>query len=291
MSPIYVDYREYDRQARGGVAGAFLKHLSPSLAQTVKIAGRMIFNREYNKGTFTLIATGYKRSQEKLLSMAGMLLPNSHSEMLRIERDFPQAKEKPRVIVPNAIDPQLFSSPQVEPIEEFRNSVMCVGRIEGRKCQLELMRALKGTGLKLVIIGKPAPNQLAYYNQIKEEMDSTVTMLGEVPHEDLPRYYSSCKVHALVSWMETTGLSSLEAGASGANLVITDKGDTRDYFGDLAHYCSPDSLESIREAVLAAHRQPRSEALRRKILECYTWTRAAEATLAAYIAVLQKERN
>ena len=56
-------------------------------------------------------------------------------------------------------------------------------------------------------------------------------LLGELPHEDLAPYYASCKVHALVSWMETTGLSSLEAEVMGANLVITDKGDTRDYLG------------------------------------------------------------
>ena len=55
-------------------------------------------------------------------------------------------------------------------------------------------------------------------------MGPNVILLGEVPHDDLAKYYASCKVHALVSWMETTGLSSLEAGVMGANIVITDKG-------------------------------------------------------------------
>ena len=81
-------------------------------------------------------------------------------------------------------------------------------------------------------------------------------------------------------------MSSLEAGVMGANLVITDKGDTRDYFGDLAHYCFPDSLPSIRDAVLAAHHEPRKSALRERILERFTWRKAAEATLAAYQAVI-----
>ena len=76
----------------------------------------------------------------------------------------------------------------------------------------------------------------------------------------------------------------------GANLVITEKGDTRDYFGDLVHYCQPDSLDSIREAVLAAYHEPRSKALRERILERYTWQKAGEATLAAYEIALQDSR-
>ena len=189
--------------------------------------------------------------------MANVLLPNSHSEELRIERDFPEARGRRYVVVPNAIDPELFSADRIQPLEEFRNSVLCVGRIEGRKCQLELVRALSGTDLKLVLIGKPAPNHIQYFNQIKREMGRNVTILGEIQHQDLARYYASCKVHALVSWMETTGLSSLEAGAMGANIVITDKGDTRDYFGDLAHYCSPDSIIQCSALGAAKREDPR----------------------------------
>jgi glycosyltransferase involved in cell wall biosynthesis len=154
------------------------------------------------------------------------------------------------------------------------------------KCQLELARALNGSELKLVLIGKPAPNQMAYYRQIIKEKGPNVTVLGEIPHDELPRYYASCKVHALVSWMETTGLSSLEAGVMGANLVITEKGDTREYFGDLARYCSPDSIDSIRAAVTSAFNAPRSDLLRERILEKYTWSAAAEATLAGYYHAL-----
>lgn len=286
LSPIYADFSEYDRQARHGIQGILLKHLSPSLAQTVKIAGRMVLHGECAEGSLKLIATGYRRAQLRLLSMASVLLPNSHSEMRRIERDFSETIKKSYVVVPNAIDPQLFVSTQYQPVEEYRDCVLCVARIEGLKCQLELARALNGSELKLVLIGKPAPNQMAYYRQIIKEKGPNVTVLGEIPHDELPRYYASCKVHALVSWMETTGLSSLEAGVMGANLVITEKGDTREYFGDLARYCSPDSIDSIRAAVTSAFNAPRSDLLRERILEKYTWSAAAEATLAGYYHAL-----
>jgi glycosyltransferase involved in cell wall biosynthesis len=287
LSPIYADFSEYDRQARHGIQGVLLKHLSPSLAQTVKIAGRMVLHGESAKGSLKLIVTGYRRAQQRLLSMARVLLPNSRSEMRRIERDFPETKERSYVVVPNAIDPHLFIADHFQPMEEYRDCVLCVARIEGLKCQLELVRALNGSNLKLVLIGKPAPNQMAYYRQILKEKGPNVRVLGEIPHDELPRYYASCKVHALVSWMETTGLSSLEAGVMGANLVITEKGDTREYFGEMARYCSPDSIDSIRAAVTSAFNAPRSEQLRNRILGKYTWGAAAEATLSGYYHALR----
>ncbi len=287
LSPIYVDTREYGRRGNTGLLqGGVLKHLPLSWAETVKIAGRSLLNRAPARQSLRLIATGFRRAQGRLLSMANVLLPNSHSEELRIESDFPEARGKSYVVVPNAIDPQLFSPEGVQPLEEHQNSVLCVGWIEGRKCQLELVRALNGTGLKLVLVGRARPSKVAYLNQIKREMGRNVTLVGRVSHEDLPRYYAACRVHALVSWMETTGLASLEAGAMGANIVVTHKGDTGEYFGELAYYCSPDSIDSIRTAILAAFYAPRSGLLRKRILEKYTWSRAAEATLSGYYRAL-----
>jgi glycosyltransferase involved in cell wall biosynthesis len=286
LSPIYVDISEYRRRGHTDLQEKLLRHLPSSWEEAVKIAGHSLLNGGSAKQSLRLIATGYRRAQGRLLSMADVLLPNSHSEEVRLESDFPEARGKTYVVVPNAIDPQLFSSEVVQPLPEHQNSVLCVGIIEGRKCQLELVRALNGTELKLVLIGQPCPNHTGYLNKIKREMGRNVTLVGQIPHEDLPRYYAACKVHALVSWMETTGLASLEAGAMGANIVITDKGDTREYFGKLAHYCSPDSIDSIRTAVLAAFHAPRSGLLRKRILEKYTWNGAAEATLSGYCRAL-----
>jgi glycosyltransferase involved in cell wall biosynthesis len=287
FSPIYVDYREYDQHARRGVSGRILRYVSPEVAQSLKILGRMIVSGEQPDASIRLLATGYRYAQERLLAMSAILLPNSHSEMLRLKRDFPSAAGKRYSVVPNAVDVNVFSPNKSDALEEFKDCVLCVGRIEGRKCQLELVRAVNDTPLKLVLIGKPAPNALGYFRQIQKEMGPNVALLGDIAHEELPKYYSSCKVHALVSWMETTGLSSLEAGAMGCNLVITDKGDTREYFGDLAFYCSPDSIQSIRAAILAAHRAQRSERLREKIISRYSWDHTSEATLSAYHNVLE----
>jgi glycosyltransferase involved in cell wall biosynthesis len=286
LSPIYVDYREADRAARGPLQRLLFRCISGPAAEYLKMVARMVANREIDQGSLMVLRKGYRSAQRELIKMSSIMLPNSESEMSRIRRDFPESQSSKYAVIPNAIDAGLFDPAHTRIAQEYKDCVLSVGRIERRKCQLELVRALKGTGLKLVLIGQPGPNHLSYFEQIKREADETVSFIGQVDHSELPRYYAACKVHALVSWMETTGLSSLEAGAMGANIVITDKGDTREYFGDLAYYCSPGSVDSIRAAVLAAHNAPRSPLLRDMILQRYTWDNTAQCTLAAYQNVL-----
>jgi glycosyltransferase involved in cell wall biosynthesis len=86
----------------------------------------------------------------------------------------------------------------------------------------------------------------------------------------------------LASWFETTGLSSLEAAVMGCNIVITDKGDTKEYFEDIAFYCDPASPASIFAAIEKAMISPFRQELKRKIETNYTWEITAEKTMQAY---------
>ena len=238
--------------------------ISRSEAEFLKMLARSFTNGELNRGTAAIVAKGFRRAQRELIQMSSALLPNSDSEIARIRRDFPETADVRTVVVPVAVDPTLFNA-------NFSRSSSGIQRLhfERRKNRTAEMSVAararpKGTGLKLVLIGNPGPNQIAYFEQIKRESDDTVTILEHIDQSFLRQYYAACKVHALVSWMETAGMASLEAAAMGANIVITDKGDTRDYFGDLAFYCSPDSVASIREALMRAHSAPRSTLLQER---------------------------
>jgi glycosyltransferase involved in cell wall biosynthesis len=94
-------------------------------------------------------------------------------------------------------------------------------------------------------------------------------------------------VHILPSWFETTGLSSLEAAAMGCNVVITNRGDAKEYFKSEAWYCDPDSPQSIYDAVEAAAGSVFNEALRIRIHENYTWKTAAALTFNVYKETLK----
>ncbi|GFO59668.1 glycosyl transferase [Geomonas silvestris] len=290
LSPIYVSYRDYERCARGGVAGWLARRLGPGKVEYLKILARALRNSELNRGTAHLLLKGYGTLQRRVVELAGVLLPNSESEMARARLDLPYLRLKPYVVVPNAVDHELFGPPPVgaAPNGEDRRCVLSVARIDGLKGQLTLVRAMKGLPWPLVLIGKPAPNHLAYFEQVKREAGPNVRIIGELNHAGLPPYYRAAKVHVLASWMETTGLSSLEAGAQGCNLVITDRGDTREYFGDQAYYCEPGSVASLREAIIKAYEAPSDPLLSERILEHYTWDRAAQRTLEGYRLALDQ---
>ena len=164
--------------------------------------------------------------------------------------------------------------------------ILCVARIEGRKNQLNLIRALANTAYQLVIIGKVATNQQSYFKQCMRSGAPNISFIPFMNQDDLLSYYRRAKIHVLASWFETTGLSSLEAAAMGCNIVVSRKGDTEEYFRDQAFYCDPESPQSILEAVELAAGQPASEALAKMVRAEYNWEIAATKTLAAYQEVL-----
>lgn len=282
ISTIYVDYSEYEKEHRGGVAGFLFKILSPDAVEYVKTLARAIVKSEKIKSSSYLV-TGHRKSIGKIMKRASILLPNSKNEYYRLVKSY--GIEQKYKVIPNAIDPDLFF-PGDSTTKRDPNLVLCVGRIEGLKNQLNLIRAVNDSSYKLIIIGSAASNQAAYFNVCKQTASKNIEFIERLPQQELTDYYKRATVHVLPSWFETTGLSSLEAAVMGCNIVITEKGDTREYFEDMAYYCEPGSPASIQEAIHRAANNPYNEALRKKILTEYTWEIAARKTIEAYQEVL-----
>src|SRR5690606_11333580 len=169
--------------------------------------------------------------------------------------------------------------------------VLCVARIEGKKNQLQLIKALNHTPFQVLIIGKPAPNHVSYYEECRRVAAPNIYFEGFVALEELHRYYRKAKVHVLPSWNETCGLSSLEAAYNGCNIVVTDKGDTTEYYKNNAWYCDPGDEQSIQQAVVAAAAAPVNLRFRKEIEERYNWKNAAAETLAVYQQILSTQND
>jgi glycosyltransferase involved in cell wall biosynthesis len=259
------------------------KLLPSDLIEFVKVIGRFLIKGDKIISPSYLLL-GQKKAVKKIIREAALLLPNSQSEYRRLVTNY--GIEKAFKVIPNAIDPNLFNYVSSSSFKDPK-LVLCVGRIEGRKNQLGLIRALGNTEFKLVIIGSFASNQPAYEKHCRSAAASNIKFIDNIAQEQLASYYKEATVHVLPSWFETTGLSSLEAAVMGCNVVITDKGDTTEYFEDMAYYCDPSSTESIKSAVMLAASNPFNEALREKILREYIWPITATKTLEAYKVVLQ----
>lgn len=288
LSTIYGPYEEYEKKARGGFLQFINKFLSITQIEYLKVIARAVLNWEFSKGTLIYLIRGHKSLQKEIVKDVDVFLPNSESEMLRVAKDF-NLKNYKHVAVANAVDVNKFNYPEVKvekEYEKYQDCVLCVARIEGRKNQLNVVRACKDLPYKFVFIGKPSPNSKKYYEMCVNEASDNFHFLGQIDHEKLPQFYKLAKVHVLASWMETPGLSSLEAGVMRTNVVVTKKGDPEDYFKDYAYYCDPENLKSIRTAVENAYNEPFNDGLRQRILNNYKWEDTAEQTLQGYSMIM-----
>ncbi|MEX6686383.1 glycosyltransferase family 4 protein [Danxiaibacter flavus] len=282
VSTIHIDYSAYDKTHRRGLSGMLLKYLSPDSCEYLKTIFRWIKGKD-KLISYSYLWKGQSESIQEVLAKSSLILPNSASEYSRLKKVY-GALPGYRIIN-NGIDPGLFSSSG----NDMRSPdlVICVARIEGIKNQLNLIKALNNTRYKLLLIGSPAPNQFAYYTKCKKLAAQNILFIDHLPQQELLYYYKRASIHILPSFFETTGLSSLEAAAMGCKIVITDKGDAGDYFGDMADYCDPHSPESIYDAVVRAGIRQYDESLQQKILDCYTWYEATKNTKRAYKEVIQ----
>lgn len=285
VSPVFMDYSGYERKHRGGLAGWLLRRFSDDGQEYFKALARWLRNGESIRST-EYVLRGHRSSVQRVLSGANLLLPNSEHEYQRLIRRY--GIEKPYVVVTNGVDTAAIARAAATPNEAYRGVVVCAARIEGNKNQLSLIRALQGLPVRLVFTGQAAPNHAAYASACQEAAGPQVSFLGRLPeHHDVLRILAAARVHVLPSHFETCGLSSLEAAALGTRIVVGDRGDVRDYFGDNAVYCDPDSVESIRSAVLEALNAPAPIGFAEYVCEHFTWAKAAEQTAEAYESVLR----
>jgi glycosyltransferase involved in cell wall biosynthesis len=282
VSTIYVDYSDYQEYHSTGLVSMLRKVFSNDQLEYIKAMGRWLKNGEA-VNSMSYLFRGHKRSVQRIAEGALCLLPNSESEYRRFVKDY--AVMRPYRVIWNGVDPEIFPDNN-EVINKDARLVVCVSRIEGKKNHLNLIKALNGTEFRLMIVGKPAPNHQKYYDECRRIAASNISFEDFIPQEKLIGLYCSGRVHVLPSWNETCGLSSLEAGYYRCNLVITDKGDTVDYFGNDAWYCDPADPASIYEAVKKASMAPISGVIHDKVKNLFNWEHAARQTLDAYLNFL-----
>ena len=227
--------------------------------------------------------------RRRLYHAVDLLMPNSNAEAGQLIRYFGVPAERIHV-VPNGAD-ERFARPDPEPFVRrigIRDFVLSPGRIEPRKNQLGLIRALRRTGVPVVVLGDAVPGYEWYAERCRRAADADVRFVGRVDHNDplLAGAYGACACLVLAGWYETPGLVALEAGMSGVPLVLPEAGSAREYFGHEAGYVRPGDPAGIRRAVLEAMRRARSRTLAEHVRRDFSWRAAAQATLEGYQKVI-----
>lgn len=233
-----------------------------------------------NRGTMPLGEIG------ALLHGADLVLPNSHAEAGQLAEEF-HLDPCRLAVTPNGIDP-IFASP-ADP-EIFRRHfgidgpfVLNVANVEPRKNQRVLAEAARELGIDLVVLGRVRDRD--YLAACAVAGGPRWKYLGPVAHEGtlLRSAYQACAVFALPSLLETPGLAALEAAAAGARVVVTAIGSPREYFADLAIYVHPaDPVDVTRGLAQALAAGPADSRLRQRVIDHFTWDRAAAQLRDAY---------
>ncbi len=287
LSTIYWPTTRFDESARRGINGILARSMGESAFQSFRQIERWGHARVREKAAikWSMDAMRFENGARKLLEHAAVCFPNSAVEADRINERFGTDIKMTRV--PNAVGDAFANAPLNS--DQQRHGILCVGRIEPRKNQLALIRAVSkrfGQPLDLTIVGSHGRFNKKYYEQCRTEAGDHVRFISHQGIDELIKLYQSALVHASVSWYDTPGLVNLEAGMCGCPLVIGTEGSSTEYFEDLAWYADPADPASIREAIEhAMHDEQvheRTRDMQKRIVENYTWHHAAQATLQGY---------
>ncbi len=148
------------------------------------------------------------------------------------------------VVVPNCVGPEFHRQDK-----EFSASAPIALQVgTGWNKNVELVAsALSGTGCVLEIVGGLTPAQRHHL----AETGITFRELGRLSDQEIVDAYNRCDFLIFASTYEGFGLPILEAQATGRPVITSNRSAMPEAAGDGALFVDPESVESIRCAVLA----------------------------------------
>ena len=263
---------------------------------TFKNVYRSLTDPKKIKPTLVSITHGFQKMQKEVLEMSEKVLVQTDLETKDLEETF--GVKIDAVKVPNGVSRNFIeqdAGAQKRNPLNLSDYIICVGRIEPRKNQLNVISAVEklrnetGEDLQLVLIGVSTGLKHFEYGKMFNDKKAAcpwIHHVEKVPYQEMPDYYRNAKVGVSASWFETTGLTSLEALFCGANAVAAGE-RAKEYLKEYASYCDPGSVDSIAGAVKAQLKAPRPQ-IEVQMRKEYTWEKAAAKTLEVYQEVLNK---
>ena len=187
------------------------------------------------------------------IDCAHKVLFKSYAEKKNFEQHVQVPQDK-SLVIPICVSQRFAATPDLElarTLCETNEYVLCLGRVEPVKNQLNLIRAIKQLGMRGVLVG--GHHDADYFNRCKME--------GEGFIEFLP-FVKPCS-HLLISLLaashivaepclDPAGRSSLEAAQVNKPLVLSADDWVDEYFGDTVYKAEPASVESIVDALRGA---------------------------------------
>ena len=218
----------------------------------------------------------------EMCSWAEAITPNTTEEGKLFVEAF-KIPDKKVIVVPNGVEERFVhaTSGLFEREYGIKDFILSVGHIgPERKNVLHLIEALERIDHAAVIIGRIEDTPSGRACLERASHNPRLLIIDAIPHDSmlLASAYAACDVFVLPSQFETPGIAALEAGLTGAKIVITPVGGTKDYFGNNAIYVEPTSIENITEGIHAGLKNKKDNVLRMHIQKEFLWEKVGEKT-------------
>ena len=224
----------------------------------------------------------------QICKFSSHLLPNTLSEAKFMHYCL-GIDQKKISVVPNGVEIRFKDADPGQFVKKYdiKDYILTVGQLGNRRKNiLSLLKVLEKIDYPSVIIGKFNNNNTLYDLQCIDiiKRNRHILWIDALSHSDpiLESAYAACKVFVLPSFFETPGIAALEAALTGANIVITPYGGTKEYFKEMVEYVNPGKITSIRNGIIRALSKNRNSKLKKHIIDNYTWPIVAQKTLSVY---------
>jgi len=240
--------------------------------------------------------THYKMARDILdhslaqgLSEADYLCPNGLAEARAVEKRLEEFNLPMPAwqMVPNAVNLGEIEG-EILPWDERKPWIVCVARVEPVKNQHRLCNAFRifrkaHPEAQLFLIGSISMEYVEHC--AKSFFQRGICLLGELKPSEVMEILSSARIHVLLGLHETPGLSTLEAAASGCNVVVStpEYGTMREYLGNDGIETDPLDEGAIFGALETAWNSLPAQGLAERIRTEYTYDRVAEQLEKLYM--------
>jgi glycosyltransferase involved in cell wall biosynthesis len=274
----------------------------PNIVSTVHGLGPIIFPDLFEKG----YRSRWKEDLDRSLIRATKVIAVSHSLEGQLRSYRPEFNHK-YCCTQLGISREFLKEPDPYYKKRFLSAtkidfpfLLYVGASDPGKNLIRLLKAFSiflnkpkiAPPHHLLVIGN---RQWGGYAGVKKALDGLglngrVHFTGYINHHDLVLYYQNCEIFIFPSLFEGFGLPVLEAMASGAACLISNRPALDEVGADAAEYFEPESPESIAEKLNALlNNQSKLSKMRsagQKYARKFTWENTALKTIEIYENIL-----
>lgn len=258
------------------------------LSSIVPITGglKLLFYRLLN---ILPILTIYKMQQE-ILRTVDKIITETYQEAVFIKKYYGIKMEK-IVVIPNGVALETYEGDEIfKYLGGKKEYILQVGLIHENKNQYNTIKALKDTGLSLVIIGGCNNGDMRYVDKCKQlaANDNHIHFIGWVDSNSnlLKSAYSNAKVMVFPSFNETFGIVALEGAIAGCNMAMTKTLPIHDFHAfDDCWLFDPYNVDDMREKILSAFYSEKNPVTRNKVMSIFSWPKIIDDHINLYNSI------